>query len=152
MIKMKFKIHKQEIERIDDDKIASFSRNHIHATFIFDKLWKDLRKFALFVTPNDKKYIVDLGYGQTIKCIVPDEALEGSFFKVSCFADDLLTTIQETVLVYPSGYSYDIDDLDLEDENVTSSNDNIEFRKRRFDEDCFVRPQKLFEKQEHIHD
>ena len=106
---MKFEIKKQEIHRIDDDKIASFTRNHIHAIFHFDKFWRDLRKFALFDTPNKEKYIVDLGYGQTIKCIVPQEALEGAYFKVSCFADDLLTTTQETILIYPSGYTPEIE-------------------------------------------
>ena len=149
---MKFRIHKQEIKRIDDDKIASFSRNYIHATFIFDKFWKDLRKFALFVTPNNKKYIVDLGYGKEIECIVPSQALEASFFKVSCFAEDLITTIQETVLVYPSGYSHDIDDFDLDSDEATSSNDNDEIHRIRYDEECSIPPQKEFEKREHIHD
>lgn len=150
---MKFEIKKQEIKRIDDDKIASFSRNHIHATFDFDELWKDLRKFALFVTPNDKKYIVDLGYGKELSCIVPSEILQAAYFKVSCFADDLLTTIQETVLVYPSGYSSEIDDLDLDSENVSVSNNDGEIIHRiNFDDICFIRPQKEFEKHEHIHD
>lgn len=149
---MKFEIHRQEIKRIDDNKVASFSRNHIHATFVFDKLWKDLRKFALFVTPNDEKYIVDLQYGQTIKCIIPSEVLENAFFKVSCFADDLITTTQHTVIVYPSGYSHDIDDFDLDDDNVSSSADNDDIHKIRFDEACFIPPQKEFEKREHIHD
>lgn len=148
---MRFEIHKQEIKRIDDDKIASFTRNHIHAIFHFDKYWKDLRKFALFVTPNDEKYIVDLQYGQTIGCVVPSEVLENSYFKVSCFADDLLTTIQETVMVYPSGYSHEIDDFDLDGDNVSSSNDNDEIHRIRYDEACFIRPQKEFEKREHIH-
>ena len=149
---MKFEIHKQELKRIDDNKIASFTRNYIYATFIFDILWKDLRKFALFVTPDEKKYIVDLGYGHQIKCKVPSEVLENSFFKVSCFADDLLTTTQETVMVYPSGYSHDIDDLDLDSSNVTSSNDDIdEIHLIRFDEACFIRQQKQLLKDEHLY-
>lgn len=150
---MKFKIKKQEISRIDDNKVASFSRNYIHATFYFDRFWKDLRKFALFVTPNDDKYIVDLKYGQTIRCIVPQEVLQCSFFKVSCFADDLLTTTQETVMVYSSGYSLEIDDIDLDDdENASIVIDDDEIHRIIFDEACFIRPQKEFEKKEHIHD
>lgn len=148
---MRFKIRKQEICRIDDDKIASFSRNHIYAIFDFDKSWKDLRKFALFVTPDDEKYIVDLQYGQEIGCIVPSEVLEGSFFKVSCFADDLLTTCQETVLVYPSGYSSEIDEFDLDDDNVSVTNDNSEIHKIRYDEACFIPAQKQLLRDEHLY-
>ena len=151
---MKFKIEKQEIKRIDDDKIASFSRNYIYAIFDFDRVWKDLRKFALFVTPNQKKYIVDLGYGKELSCTVPSEVLQAAYFKVSCFADDLLTTTQETVLIYPSGYSNDIDDLDLESENasVSNNNDGEIIHRLKYDDICFIRPQKEFEKKEHIHD
>lgn len=151
---MKFKIKKQEIERIDDEKIASFARNYVYATFHFDEFWKDLRKFALFVTPDEKKYIVDLGYGKELTCIVPSEVLQGTFFKVSCFGDDLITTMQEKILIYPSGYSKDIDDLDLDSENVSISNrnDGEIIHKINFDDICFIRPQKQFEKHEHIHD
>ena len=148
---MRFKIEKQEIRRIDDDKIASFARNHIHATFYFDGIWKDLRKFALFVTPDGQKYVVDLQYGKEVACIVPSEVLENSFFKVSCFADDLLTTCQETIIVYPSGYSHDIDEFDLDDDNISSTNDNDDIHRIKYEDVCYIPAQKQLLKDEHLY-
>lgn len=151
---MKFKIHKQELKRIDNEKVASFSRHYVHATFIFDKLWMDLRKFALFVTPNDEKYIVDLKYGKCLTCEVPEEVLKNTFFKVSCFADDLLTTTQETVIISPSGYSDDIDTSDIDTLLSSSTSENEVNRCYHIERNgCnyYSRPQKEFEKDEHIH-
>lgn len=114
---LEFKLDKQKLTRLDDEELATYTRNYIHVTFIFDKLWCNLKKYALFVTPNDNRYVVKLGYGKQITCNIPNEVLENAFFKISVFADDLLTSTQETVLVSSSGYIPEIDDMD-EDEVI----------------------------------
>lgn len=133
---LKFKLDKQKLIRLDDEEIATYTRNYIHITFIFDEVWCNLKKYALFVTPNQSRYVVSLGYGKEITCFIPNEVLENAFFKVSVFADDLLTSTQQTVLVSDSGYIPDIDDME-EDEvittNVISFSDGR--RKKNCDED-----------------
>lgn len=148
-----FQLKDLELKRIDNKKIPAFNRNHIHVTFDFDTEWAELCKYALFVAPNDKKYVVYLGYGKERSCLVPNDVLTNAFFSVSVFADDLLISTQEKVLLYPSGYSLDIDDLDLEEsQNVFISNDD-DIQYHRNDEDyLFIQPGKEFERKEHPYD
>ena len=73
-----FPIRKQKIKRIGSDEIAGFARNHIYATFDFDELWKDLEKYAIFVSADKNRSIVRLGYGKELTCVVPKQVLEGA--------------------------------------------------------------------------
>lgn len=149
-----FCIHELVLERLDDRKIPNFNRNHIYAVFDFDKEWKDLEKYALFVAPNDEKYVVYLGYGKEKRCLIPNEILKNAFFGVSVFADDLLVSTQERVLLSPSGYSADIDDLDLEDsQNVIINNIDEDYDLHRNDEEFFYfRQNKHLHKEEHLYE
>lgn len=132
---LKFQLNKQKLTRIDDEEIATYARNYVDVTFDFDEVWYNLKKYALFVTPNDEHYVVKLGYGKTISCLIPNEVLQNAFFKISVFADDLLTSTQETILVSSSGYIPEIDDME-EDEVIDSTNFISEkTRKKYFDED-----------------
>lgn len=137
----------QILNRIDNHKIATFTRNYATTTFVFDKLWIDLEKFALFVSPDNDKYVVELGYGKELTCIIPEEVLQNAFFKVSVFADDLITSTQETVLVQPSGYSFDIDDGNMVVESNTLTTDII--HRINLEDDVCIRPGKKFERDEH---
>lgn len=132
---LRFEVNKQKLTRLDDDEIATYARNYIHVTIDFDELWCNLKKYVLFVTPDNNRYVMKLGYGKQITCQIPNEVLENAFFKISVFADDLLTSTQETVLVSSSGYIPEIDDMD-EDEvlegKVSMYND---IRKKHYDED-----------------
>ena len=147
---LKFELHKQKLTRLDDEEIATYTRNYIHITFIFDKLWCNLKKYALFVTPNNNRLVVKLGYGKEITCTIPNEVLENAFFKISVFADDLLTSTQETVLVSSSGYIPEIDDMD-EDE-ILDGKSQIFYskgrRKKCYDEE-FNERRNRFEIAEH---
>ena len=146
-----FTLNKQKLKQLDDDEIAGYTRNHIGVKFIFDKLWCNLQKYALFSTPNGTKYVVKLGYGKERSCDIPDEILQNVYFRVSVFADDLLTSTTETVLVSSSGYTSEIDDMDMEDGNVLESNTSditVYSRKKHFDEECNERLNK-FEIAEH---
>lgn len=143
-----FKLNKQKLTRQDDEEIATYSRNYIHATFIFDEIWYNLKKYALFVAPNENRYVVKLGYGKKLSCSIPNEILENAFFKVSVFADDLLTSTQETVLVSSSGYIPEIDNMDEEDVLESNTIKLFSSQKKNFDEDQNERLNK-FEIAEH---
>lgn len=147
---LKFELNKQKLIRLDDEEIATYARNYIHITFIFDKLWCNLKKYALFVTPNNNRLVVKLGYGKKITCTIPNEVLENAFFKISVFADDLLTSTQETVLVSSSGYIPEIDDMD-EDEILDGKSQTFYSngkRKKCYDEE-FNERRNRFEIVEH---
>ena len=143
-----FTLNRQKLTRQDDEEIATYSRNYIHVTFIFDELWYNLKKYALFVAPNEDRYVVKLGYGKKLSCSIPNEILENAFFKVSVFADDLLTSTQETVLVSSSGYIPEIDNMDEEDVLETNTIKLFSSQKKNFDEDQNERLNK-FEIAEH---
>ena len=145
---LEFELQKQKLIRLDDEEIATYARNYIHVTFNFDKVWCDLKKYALFVTPNNNRYVVKLGYGKKITCSIPNEVLENAFFKISVFADDLLTSTQETVLVSASGYIPEIDDMDEDEVLETQILFSEKPRKKHFDEDIDERVNR-FEIAEH---
>lgn len=132
---LKFKLNKQKLTRIDDEEIATYARNYIHATFDFDELWCNLKKYALFVTPNNNRHVVKLGYGKKITCLIPNEVLENAFFRISVFADDLLTSTQETILVSSSGYIPEIDDMEEDEVLEGKTTYYNEPRKKYYDED-----------------
>lgn len=146
-----FLIRKQKLKRIGSEEIAGFARNNIYATFDFDELWKDLEKYAIFVSADKNRSIVRLGYGKELSCIVPEQVLEGAYFKVSVFGGDLLTSTQSTILLSSSGYISEIDDMDIDDiiQNTTTDYMKV-YRKKHFDEDIDVRLNK-FEISEHPH-
>jgi hypothetical protein len=145
---LEFELKKQKLIRLDDEEIATYARNYIHVTFNFDKVWCDLKKYALFVTPNNNRYVVRLGYGKKITCSIPNEVLENAYFKISVFADDLLTSTQETVLVSASGYIPEIDDMDEDEVLETQILFSEKSRKKHFDEDIDERVNR-FEIAEH---
>lgn len=134
---LRFQLNKQKLTRIDDEEIATYARNYVDATFIFDEVWYNLKKYAIFVTPNKNRYVVKLGYGKELTCFIPNEVLENPSFKVSVFANDLLTSTQETVLVSNSGYIPEIDDMDedeiIDGQTYLSFENGI--RKKHYDED-----------------
>lgn len=145
---LKFELKKQKLIRLDDEEIATYARNYIHVTFNFDKVWCNLKKYALFVTPDNNRYVVKLGYGKKITCSIPNEVLENAYFKISVFADDLLTSTQETVLVSASGYIPEIDDMDEDEVLETQILFSEKPRKKHFDEDLDERVNR-FEIAEH---
>ena len=146
---LKFIVNGQKLSRIDDVEIAGFARNYIHVTVDFDYNWKDLEKYALFVTPNDNRYVVNLGYGKVLSCQIPNDVLEFAYFKFSVFAGDLLTSTQETVIVSSSGYILDLDDLD-EDGIIQSNVDlDITYHRNRYDDECVPLRRKKFIEDEH---
>ena len=148
------------IERLDKNKVASYAKNYIRCVFDFDEEdWGNLDKMALFVDAKGDKYVVDLGYELTCRCNIPDEVLEGNHFKVSVFAGDRMTSVQETVSVYPSGFDDKIDEIihsentaDNENVKIIKCDGKIDYRKVKLvfdDEDMIPIRLNYFENQEH---
>ena len=142
-----FSVKGQKLSRINNEKIAGFSRNYIHAIFNFDKVWINLLKYAIFTEPNGTKHVVNLGYGKTLQCRIPDDVLKNTFFKVSVFADDLLTSTDETIIVSPSGYVSEIDDLE-EGDSIEGKSEYDYIPWENFDE-YFNERKDYFERAEH---
>ena len=143
-----FFVKGQKLTRKDEAKIAGFARNYIHAKFNFDCSWIDLYKYAIFSEPDGTKHVITLGYGKELSCKVPEDVLKNTIFYVSVFADDLFTSTQESVLVAPSGYVSEIDDL--EEGEVVDGEDDISMLsyEHRDDEYPYERINR-FEKVEH---
>lgn len=104
-MKIKFNVNKQQLQRQDDEIIASFSKNLLQCEFNFDDTWIDIYKYALFTDTSNNQTIVKLGIEQYVSCMVPENMLQSNYFLVSVFGGDRLTTTQETVLVQSSGFS-----------------------------------------------
>ena len=143
-----FYLKGQELIRCDDKEIAGFSRNYIYVTIHFDHNWVNLEKYALFITPNDSRYVVRLGYGKDLACQIPNEVLENSFFKISVFGGDLLTSTQETIMVRSSGYITDLDELD-EGSIIQSNIDFSVIPRKNWDDDHKQLRRKKFIEDEH---
>lgn len=145
-----FKICGQKLERQDDKVIAGYARNYIDVIFDFDKLWIDLLKYALFIESNGTRHVVELGYGKTLSCKIPNDILKNSYFYISVFAGDLLTSTQEMVLIAPSGYTSDLDDLDEGEVIKDSSSEVILDNKKNVDDEGYYWGRRnRFERREH---
>ena len=147
---LKFYIKGQKLSRCDDLEIAGYARNYIYVMVDFDRHWKDLEKYALFVTPNDDKYVVRLGFGKELSCQIPNEVLTGAYFKISFFGGDLMTSTQQTILISSSGYIPDLDDLD-EDSIISSDVDFTVIPRVNWEDDYRPLRRKKFIEDEHPH-
>ena len=145
---LQFYIKGQKLSRCDDLEIAGFARNYIYVTVNFDHNWKELEKYALFVTPDESRYVVHLGFGKELSCQIPNEVLTGAYFKISFFAGDLMTSTQQTVPISSSGYISDLDNLD-EGSIINSDIDFIVHARTNWDDDYMPLRRKKFIEDEH---
>lgn len=120
-MKLHFDINKSILTRKDDEIIASYSKNTIKCLFHCKDKWSDIYKYALFTDVSNKQYIVDLGFGDHVKCLVPEDALKGNYFLLSVFGDNRYTTTQETILIRPSGFTEKTEEALENGEDTTSS-------------------------------
>lgn len=97
---LEFNVEHQHLERIDDNVIASDSKNYLIANFIFSEDWNGLVKTALF-RKNGHSYGVIL---ENDSCVVPWEVIKPGTTYVSLFAGDLVTTDIVELKIDPSGY------------------------------------------------
>lgn len=121
---IEFKIEKQILERLDSSVIINNSRNVYSCVFSFNddletsSLW-DGNKFVIFRDSWGNAKTVFLGTGlEDIHCSVPKSILEGTFFVISLYAEDLTVSTEVIIPLKQSMYiSHSIDDeCDQEDE------------------------------------
>lgn len=155
---MNFFTEGQELVRADNEKIASFSRNYVYANFLFDEPWDGLQKFALFVLPNKTRIIEEIGSEQEAEIIVPFASLTETYFQLSVFGKDdndgLLTSTQEKVIVYPSGFTKDVVEQIFDEEVFILEDSEEEGKLKPLQKDIywFVPNKKLLHRKEHLYD
>ena len=102
---LKFKIENQFLKRIESTKIISKSKNILKATFYFDSDdWLNINKFAIFKDSWGHSSTVHLGKNSKETCTIPHHVLNGTYFKVSVYAGDLISTNNISIPLLQSGY------------------------------------------------
>ena len=104
---LEFVINNQILKRIDSQDVVSKNHNIYKCRFIFeeDSDWDDVNKFVIFTDGWGSSTTVHLGKSSNIlTCLVPDNVLKGSYFKISVYGGDLLTTNNVSVSLIESGY------------------------------------------------
>ena len=130
-MKIYFDVNKTILKRKDDNILASYSKNIDKCVFNCDDCWSDIYKYALFTSVLNKQYIEDLGFGHKVSCVIPDEVMKGNYFSVSIFGGDRKTTIQEDILIEPSGFTDKTESsLESDDTEISLPFSDIEYHKR----------------------
>lgn len=104
---LEFEVHNQILKRIDSQEIVNKNHNLYKCRFTFeeDSEWSNLNKFAVFTDGWGNTSTQHLGRSRNVvTCKIPDSALKGSYFKISVYAGDLVTTNNVSVLLVQSGY------------------------------------------------
>lgn len=150
-MKLYFSIKKNKLIRQDNEIITSFSKNINKCIFECEKPLFDVYKYALFIDAIGNQEIIDLGFGEEVSCIIPEETLQSNYFSVSVFGGDRFTTTQERIIVERSGLNNDsikkIESDDINDSNNIEIDDEEEHHKF-YDREYQYR-QNRFEKLEH---
>lgn len=107
MIETEYIINDQIMKRTDTDNIIiSKSKNIVKTTFTFEgSIWNDVNKFAIFTNSWGDKKTIHLGTACICSCIVPNDCLKGTFFKVTVYGGDLITCNEVTIPLQNSGYT-----------------------------------------------
>lgn len=109
---LNFKVNNQILSRVDKQVLVNKSVNYVFCNFEFQTDdWEATDKFVIFKDSWGKAYTISLGISNTIRCVVPQEALKGTHFKISVYTGDsesLITTNELTILLIPSGYTTNI--------------------------------------------
>lgn len=150
-MKLYFSIKKNKLIRQDNEIITSFSKNINKCIFKCEKPLFDVYKYALFIDAIGNQKILDLGFGEEVSCIIPEETLQSNYFSVSVFGGERFTTTQERIIIERSGFNND-SIKKIESDNINDSNnieiDDEEEHRKFYDRDYQYR-QNRFEIQEH---
>ena len=154
---MNFIVEGQELMKVSDEKIASFAKDYVYIYFTFNEVWNGLQKFALFVLPNKTQIIEPIGLEQEVEIIVPFNALTETYFQLSVFGKDnnggLLTSTQEKVIVYPSGFTKSVMEQIFDEEVFILEDSEEEGKLKRLQKDIywFIPNKKLLHRNEHYY-
>lgn len=91
VITLQFEIQQQSLKRTDHEFLVNKSKNIIRAYFKFSgELWEEnSEKYVIFKDSWNNKTRIHLDENS---CKIPDNVLEGDFFKLAIYAGDRITT------------------------------------------------------------
>lgn len=105
MITILFDLENQLLRRTDTETILNKSKHIVKAKFTINgEVWDNKERFVVFKDSWDEETIIYLGTDTEPTCVVPSSVLDGSFFKVSVYGGDLITTNEVTIPLMDSGY------------------------------------------------
>ena len=105
---LEFEVSNRILKRIDSQDVMNRNENVYKCQFTFEDEsdWIDLNKFVIFKDGWGNTTTVHLGKeGNVLLCLIPDKVLKGSYFQVSIYAGNLMTTNPVTVALIQSGYN-----------------------------------------------
>ena len=116
---LNFEINNQILTRTDDNEFVNKSRNYIRCNFSFKSSeWNGVNKFVIFKNEKDEAYEVYLGNSCECQCIIPSPVLTGSYFLISLYGGNVITTTEKRVVLLNSGYTHDISSVEDYDEDI----------------------------------
>ncbi len=116
---LEFEIDGQVLKRTDSHIVVNKNKNVYKCQFTFEQgsEWVGLNKFAIFKDGWGNSTTVHLGKNDNIvTCCLPNRVLGGSFFEVSIYAGNLLTTNNVSFILVESGYTHDTEPPFLEED------------------------------------
>lgn len=116
MLKLRFDVSHQFINRVDREQPSSSSKYYLYAHFNFlTEEWKNKVATAIFTKDNiSYNMLIDIDGD----CEVPHEVIKDGNFYVSVFADNLITTNSSRVYVEPTGYVEDAENSEPPTPNI----------------------------------
>lgn len=107
-ITIELEVNNQLLTRVDNETILSKSKNIQKTLFRFKnpEFYQNENIFAIFTDSWGEKTTIHLGKNATeLSSIIPSRVLKGTYFKVSLYAGDLVTTNNVTIPLIESGYN-----------------------------------------------
>ena len=106
---LEFEVKNQTLTRVNSQDVVNKSKNIYKCRFKFEdeSEWLTLNKFAIFTDGWGNSSTQHLGKeGNILTCLIPDKVLQGSYFKISIYAGDLITTNSVSIALIQSGYNH----------------------------------------------
>lgn len=102
----------QKLTRTDSTtEVVSKNYNVYRCRFTFSDEWMDINKFVIFRDGWGETTTVHIGKGSNILCcMVPNQVLDGTHFKVMVYGGDLLSTNNVSIPLVTSGYTNGLSD------------------------------------------
>ena len=102
----------QKLTRTDSTtEVVSKNYNVYRCRFTFSDEWLDINKFVIFRDGWGETTTVHIGKGSRILCcMVPNNVLDGTHFKVMVYGGDLLSTNNVSIPLVTSGYTNGLTD------------------------------------------
>ena len=106
---LNFEVNNQIIQRLDNNILVNKTKDYVVCSFSFNTSeWEDTEKFAIFKNSWNEAYLVNLGTKLESTVTPPEDVLKGTFFKVSVYGGDRVTSNELTIALLPSGYTTNI--------------------------------------------